>query len=115
MFLAGVLAFSALTYAFVRPIVDQSRSFVEDFPTFVDDAKAGRGRVGELVKRYNLDDFVEKNQDKLEDARKELGSRAVPLACTVASSVAATCDGVGVEHLDARSPGPICSAACSSS
>lgn len=89
VFLVGVIAFSALTYAFVRPIVDQSRDFVEDFPTFVEDAKAGKGRVGELVKRYKLDDFVEKNQDRLEEARKELGSRAVPLASTVASSVAA--------------------------
>lgn len=89
VFFAGVIAFSALTYAFVRPIVDQSRDFVEDFPTFVEDAKAGKGRVGELVKRYKLDDFVEENQDKLEEARTELGSRAVPLASTVASSVAA--------------------------
>ena len=36
-----------------------------------------------------LDEFVEKNQSRLEDAREELGKRAVPLASTVASSVAA--------------------------
>ncbi len=89
VFIVGVTLFSAMTYAFVRPIVDQSRAFVEDLPTFVDDAKAGKGRVGELVKRYKLDDFVEDNQDRLEDARSQLGSRAVPLASTVASSVAA--------------------------
>ncbi|HVV38613.1 MAG TPA: AI-2E family transporter [Acidimicrobiales bacterium] len=90
VFLAGLLAFAGLTFAFVRPIVKQSRQFVDDLPTFVADAKAGRGRVGELVKKYKLDDFVEKNQDKLKEARKELGKRAVPLASTVASSVAAT-------------------------
>jgi predicted PurR-regulated permease PerM len=90
VFLAGILAFAGLTFAFVRPIVKQSRTFVNDLPTFVADAKAGRGRVGELVKKYKLDDFVEKNQGKLKDARKELGKRAVPLASTVASSVAAT-------------------------
>jgi predicted PurR-regulated permease PerM len=90
VFLAGIIAFSAMTFAFVRPIVDQSRDFVDDFPTFVEDAKAGRGRVGELVKRYKLDDFVDENQNRLKEARKELGSRAVPLASTVASSVAAT-------------------------
>ncbi|MEY2469385.1 MAG: hypothetical protein QOF21_2083 [Actinomycetota bacterium] len=89
VFIAGVIVFSAMTYAFVRPIVTQSRDFVADFPSFVEDAKAGRGRVGELVKRYKLDDFVERNQDKLEEAREELGNRAVPLAGTVASSVAA--------------------------
>src|SRR5205085_4605866 len=90
VFLAGIIGFSAMTYAFVRPIVTQSRTFVNDLPQFVEDAKAGRGRVGELVKRYKLDKFVEDNQDKLKEARKELGSRAVPLASTVASSVAAT-------------------------
>jgi len=88
VFLAGVIAVSAMTYAFVRPIVDQSRDFVDDFPTFVEDAKAGKGRVGELVERYELDDFVDENQARLEDAREELGKRAVPLASTVASSVA---------------------------
>ncbi len=89
VFVVGVIAFSAMTFAFVRPIVDQSRDFVDDLPSFVEDAKAGEGRVGELVKRYKLDDFVEDNQDRLADARKELGARAVPLASTVASSVAA--------------------------
>jgi predicted PurR-regulated permease PerM len=89
VFLVGIIAFSAMTFAFVRPIVDQSRAFVDDLPTFVEDAKAGRGRVGELVQRYKLDDFVEENQDKLEEARAELGNRAVPLAGTVASSLAA--------------------------
>lgn len=89
VFFAGVVVFSAMTYAFVAPIVDQSRAFVEDLPTFVEDAQAGKGRVGELVQRYDLDEFVEENQDRLEEARRELGSRAVPLASTVFSSVAA--------------------------
>ncbi len=69
VFLVGIIVFSAMTFAFVRPIVDQSRTFVDDLPTFVEDAKAGRGRVGEVVQRYNLDEFVEDNQDKLEEAR----------------------------------------------
>ncbi len=90
VFIVGAMLFSAMTYAFVRPIVKQSRDFVQDLPHFVDDAKAGKGRVGEIVKKYKLDDFVEKNQNKLEEARTQLGKRAVPLASTVASSVAAT-------------------------
>lgn len=90
VFLVGIVAFSAMTYAFVRPIVAQSRTFVDKLPTFVEDSKAGRGRVGELVKRYKLDDFVAKNQNKLKHARTDLGKRAVPLASTVASSLAAT-------------------------
>ncbi|MEY2397468.1 MAG: hypothetical protein QOJ00_642 [Actinomycetota bacterium] len=90
VFLVGILAFSGMMYAFVRPIVNQSQDFVDKLPTFVEDSKAGRGRVGEIVKRYKLDDFIAKNQDKLKDARTELGKRAVPLASTVASSLAAT-------------------------
>ncbi len=101
VFLAGVLAFSGMTYAFVRPIVDQSQEFVDKLPTFVEDSKAGHGRVGELVKKYNLDKFVEDNQDKLKDARTELGKRAVPLASTFASSVADAVTVLGAEHPDA--------------
>jgi predicted PurR-regulated permease PerM len=90
VFLVGMLVFGAMTFAFVRPVVKQSRQFVDDFPTLVDDAKAGRGRMGKIVKKYNLDEFVTRNQGKLKEARKELGTRAVPLAGTVASSLAAT-------------------------
>lgn len=89
VFLIGVIVFSAMTFAFVTPIVNESRDFVSDLPIFVEDAKAGRGRVGGLVKQYNLDELVADNQDKLEAARAELGNRAVPLAGTVASSAAA--------------------------
>lgn len=89
VFVIGVVLFAGLTFAFVRPIVDQSRDFVRDLPTFVEDAKAGKGRVGELVKEYELDEFVEENQDRLAEFRTELGRRAVPLASTVASSFAA--------------------------
>jgi predicted PurR-regulated permease PerM len=89
VFLVGLGALSGLTYSFVRPIVDQSRTFVEEFPTYVEEAKAGRGRFGELVKRYDLDRYLDENQDRLEEARSNLGKRALPLAGTVASSLAA--------------------------
>ena len=50
-------------YAFIRPIVDQGQKFADDFPQFVEDAKEGRGAVGKLVKRYELDKWVEDNQE----------------------------------------------------
>src|SRR5687768_8007975 len=57
VFITGIALFSAMIYAFVRPIVDQSQNFVEEFPEFVDDAREGesRGQLGKLIERYDID------------------------------------------------------------
>src|SRR4051795_8399990 len=55
---------SGLIYAFVRPIVNETQKFVDEFPTYVEDAKAGRGTIGRLVQRYNVDEWVQNNQDR---------------------------------------------------
>ena len=90
VFLLGLAALSALSYAFARPLVEQTQQFVKDLPTFVEDAKGGRGRIGELVERYDLGKYLENNQERIEKARADLGRRALPLAGTFASSIAAT-------------------------
>ena len=64
VFLIGFALIAAMIYTFIRPIVDQAQQFVDDLPEFVDDAEAGRGTVGELVQRYDIDEWVEENQDR---------------------------------------------------
>ncbi|HVE93574.1 MAG TPA: AI-2E family transporter [Acidimicrobiales bacterium] len=90
VFVLALGALSAMTYAFARPLVEQTQQFVTELPTFVEDARDGRGRIGKLVERYNLGRYLENNQERIEQARSDLGKRALPLAGTVASSVAAT-------------------------
>jgi predicted PurR-regulated permease PerM len=87
--LLGVLFLSALIYAFVRPIVDQTQKFVDEFPSYVDDAQAGRGTIGRLVQRYNVDDWVRDNQDRLEQFRNDAGSKVPSVLSSVASAIVA--------------------------
>ena len=89
VFLLGVALIAGMVYSFVRPLVDQADKFINDLPSFVEDAKAGKGTVGHLVKKYKLDDYVERNQVKLRDAAKQAGKPALHIAQSVASGVAA--------------------------
>lgn len=85
--LLGMLILSGLIYAFVRPIVDQTQKFVDDFPTYVEDAEAGRGTIGQLVQRYNIDEWVRDNQARLEQFRNDAGARVPSVLSGVASAV----------------------------
>jgi predicted PurR-regulated permease PerM len=89
VFLLGVAAFAGLTYTFVRPIYDAGQSFARDIPGFVERARSGEGRVGELIKRYNIDEKVAENAPKLEDALKNAGGPAVRTAQRVVSGLLA--------------------------
>lgn len=50
-----------LVFTFVRPLAKQGTEFAKTFPGYVQDAQDGRGRIGEVLKKYNLDDWVSKN------------------------------------------------------
>ena len=43
----GLLA--GMLYSFIRPLVDESSKFAEDLPTYVEEARQGKGPVGEIV------------------------------------------------------------------
>jgi predicted PurR-regulated permease PerM len=89
VFLLGVGAFAALAYTFVRPVYDAGQSFAQDIPGFVDQAQHGQGRVGDLVKRFNLEAKVKENAPKLQEALKNAGGPAVHAAQRVASGLLA--------------------------
>lgn len=77
VFVAGLTALVGMLYVFIRPVVDQASAFVDDLPGLVDDAQAGRGPVGDLVDRYNLDDYLQQNQDRLQAAVRGAGTPAL--------------------------------------
>lgn len=68
----GLLA--GMMYAFITPLVDQSQHFIDRFPVYLEDAKAGRGPVGHLVRKYELDKKFEENRDKINKAVSGAGS-----------------------------------------
>src|SRR6476659_545261 len=55
VFVVGFSILGGLGYVLVRPIVDQGQQLADDLPHLVDDAQHGRGPVGRVLKRYNLD------------------------------------------------------------
>ncbi|MBA3654524.1 MAG: AI-2E family transporter [Actinobacteria bacterium] len=88
--LGGLGLVAAMLYAFIRPIVDQTAKFVDDLPGYVDDAQAGRGAIGHLVKRYNIDDYVTRNQQRLKKSLTSSGRQVPHYVGKVASGVVAT-------------------------
>ena len=90
VFLLGLAVLAALLYMFIRPIVDQTQHFVDNFPRYVQDAKAGRGPLGGVVSRYDLDRRLEERQDDIKRNLNELGSQSVGILTRVGNAVAAT-------------------------
>lgn len=95
VFLLGFAAIGGLGYLFIKPIAEQGTSFANNFPKYVADAQNGKGPAGKIVKRYKLDDWLEKNSDELQaraqkifEPKKVLGV-AVGTVGAVFSTIAA--------------------------
>jgi predicted PurR-regulated permease PerM len=87
VFSAFVVVVGGLGYIFIRPIAERAEAFVADLPSFVEDAKDGRGPVGSLVTRYRIDTYIEDNQEDLQQALQDAGASSVQLIRTVFSTV----------------------------
>jgi predicted PurR-regulated permease PerM len=81
----GLLA--GMLYAFIRPIVDQVSEFVDDLPELVDDAEAGEGFVGGIVDRYDLDEWIEENRDRLQESLTSAGAPALDIVRSIFNTV----------------------------
>lgn len=88
VFIVGIAAVAALLYAFISPLVEQGREFADNFPTYVSDAREGRGPAGDLVKRYNLDERLRDAQASIEDSLANAGGGALKVAGKVLGGVA---------------------------
>ena len=79
----------AMLYTFINPIAREVNNFVEDFPEFVEDAREGRGPFGRLVVRYNIDEYLEENQERLQQSLRGAGAPALDVLRSVANTLAA--------------------------
>ncbi len=89
VFLLGLAAMAGLLYSFIRPLVDQAYAFSDDFPAKVEEAKAGKGPVGGIVTRYDLDTYVERNQGKIREMITGAGKPAAELGSRIFGTIAA--------------------------
>jgi len=87
VFLVGVALVAALLYAFIRPLVDQAGEFSNNLPKYVEDAKNGQGTIGRLVRRFNVDGYVESHQEQLRSTLSNAGAPAARLASSVFSTL----------------------------
>ena len=88
IFVVGVGLLGAMLYAFIRPLVDQVDQFSNDFPKYVADARAGRGTIGRLVKKYKVDAWVERNKKKLQEGVSRVGTGAFKVVRSIAVAAA---------------------------
>jgi predicted PurR-regulated permease PerM len=87
--LIGLALLAGLIYAFVKPLVDQASNFSRDLPQYVEDAREGRGPIGDLVKRYDLEQKVKDNQDKIQQAVTDFGENGFDIVKRVFSTIIA--------------------------
>ncbi len=88
VFIVGLALLGGLLYAFIRPLVDQGQQFADNFPTYVSEAREGRGPAGGLVKRFNLDTRLRDAQGSLEKSIGNAGGGALKVAGRVLGGVA---------------------------
>lgn len=80
VFVIGFALLASMLYSFIRPIVDQGQKLADDLPTLVEDAEEGKGPVGRLVERYDLQEWVRENKDQIDEQASNLGTPALGVA-----------------------------------
>ena len=89
VFLTGLGLFAGMIYAFVKPIADQASQFSKDLPTYVEDARNGKGPIGDLVKRYDLEQKVKDNQSKIQEAVTNFGQNGLDIVRRIFTTIVA--------------------------
>src|SRR5665213_2877751 len=79
VFVLGMATLAGLLYLLIRPIVNEVTTFVNDFPRLVQDAQAGKGTIGHLVKKYDLVNKAKQYEPKVKQALQNSGSQALSI------------------------------------
>ena len=87
VFLVGLGLLGAMLASFIQPIVREVNGFIDDFPEFVENAREGRGPIGRLVVRYDIDTYIEENQEEWQNSLRNAGAPALDVVRSVASGV----------------------------
>jgi predicted PurR-regulated permease PerM len=77
--LVAIAAFAGLAFAFGYPLVNGLTHLATSLPQDVTKAEHGKGLVGQLVTKYHLQNWVEKNAPKLVVYAKDLAHPALSL------------------------------------
>jgi predicted PurR-regulated permease PerM len=87
VFLLFLLVLADIVTVFVRPLATEGPEFIDRLPGYVGDARAGRGPVGGLGQRYDLDEYLERNQGRLREGVNQFTQPAVGVLRSIFSTV----------------------------
>ena len=87
VFLVGLGLLGGMLALFIQPIAREVDNFIAGFPEFVENAREGRGPTGRLVKRFNIDTYIEENQAEWQEGLRNAGAPALGVVRRVAGGV----------------------------
>jgi predicted PurR-regulated permease PerM len=90
VFLLVLLVLSALVTAFVVPLAQEGTKFAGQLPDLIDQARHGRGPIGDLLQRTHALQYVQDNQDKIKQFATGLTTPAAGVLRGVATGIAGT-------------------------
>jgi predicted PurR-regulated permease PerM len=88
VFVVVVLVIGGLITAFAVPLAREGTSFAGQLPGLIDDARAGRGPIGDFLDRTNALNYVQDNEDKIKSFAGGLTTPAAGVLRGVATGVA---------------------------
>src|SRR5215218_5677476 len=89
VFLIAMVALAGILTMFIRPLASEGPQFIDRVPGYVEQARTGRGPVGDLVQRYNLDQYLQRNQAQLRQSANRLTTPALGVLRSIFSTVVA--------------------------
>jgi predicted PurR-regulated permease PerM len=89
VFLFAVVALAGMLIVFIRPLASEGPEFIDRVPSYVEQARTGRGPVGRLVQRYNLDEYLQRNQARFREGANRLTTPAIGVLRSIFSTVVA--------------------------
>ncbi len=77
IFLVFFIFLGSLGYIFVHPVYQGATHLTQNFPTLVKNASNGKGPVGRILKRFDLQKWAKQNQPKITSSLKSLEKPAL--------------------------------------
>jgi predicted PurR-regulated permease PerM len=65
VFLTALLTLAGLVTMFAIPLAREATQLADRLPELIEDAKNGRGPLGDLVTRFRIDEYIERNNAQL--------------------------------------------------
>lgn len=87
VFTLGLLSFAGLAFLFGVPMVNAVTKFSREVPSLVSQAEHGRGAIGHLIERLNLQHWVQENAPKLSSYAASVSKPALSIGAAALTTI----------------------------